>query len=146
MSLRSLKQVDTDIENITVILKQLKMEKKIIKFAEKYEILKSELEKITDLTINTLHDYNSEGEYSHYQELELEIKFKRHFAERKFKIKYVDYSPDDDGDRYGTSHRCNIECSFEEDPILKDIYKTLKDLVDDGDWDEIRYFIKCFHD
>ena len=59
MSLRSLKQVDTDIENITVILKQLKMEKKLINFCQQYNISDSKREKITDLTIDTLKKYHS---------------------------------------------------------------------------------------
>lgn len=145
MSLRSLKQVDTDIENITVILKQLKMEKKLINFCQQYNISDSKREKITDLTIDTLKKYHSEGEYSHLTEAWLEIIFKRGGVQRKFRIDYRDYSPNDDGDRYATSYNSDLSCTHPEDPVLKGIYNKYKKLSEDGEHDEVFDIIINIH-
>ena len=145
MSLRTLTQVSTEIKSLQHKLEQVKKEKRLIKFCNQHEIYQDKLKDITDLTVNTTIDYNSEGEYSHYLLAELEITFKRLSIERKLKVEYEDYSPDDDGDRYGTSHRINIECTHHEDPVLKKIHKTLTVLEEDGDWGDIKYIIKHIH-
>lgn len=145
MSLRSLEQVDTDIENITLILKELEMEKKLINFCQQYNISDSKREKITDLTINTFKKYNSEGEYSHLNEAWLEIIFKRGGVKRKFRIDYKDYSPDDDGDRYSTSYDSDLYCTHPEDPVLKEIYNKYKKSSENDDYDEVYDIIFAIH-
>tara|TARA_B100000424_G_C22931384_1_gene495439 strand:- start:803 stop:1246 length:444 start_codon:yes stop_codon:yes gene_type:complete len=133
MSLRSLEQVNTEIESLQNKLKLLEMEKKIINFCEQYNISDSKREKITDLTVNTFKEYHSEGEYSHLNEGWLEIIFKRGGVQRKLRIDYRDYSPDDDNDRYGTSYHSDLYCTHPEDPVLKKIYNESKQFIDDGE-------------
>ena len=145
MTLRSLQQVTTEIESLKNKLELLEMEKRIINFCEQYNISDSKREKITDLTINTLKHFHSEGEYSHLNEAWLEIIFKRGGVQRKFRIDYKDYSPDDDGDRYGTSYDSDLYCSHPEDPVLKEIYNKSKQLSEDGDYDELFDIILAIH-
>ena len=145
MTLRSLQQVTTEIESLKNKLELLEMEKRIINFCEQYNISDSKREKITDLTINTLKHFHSEGEYSHLNEAWLEIIFKRGGVQRKFRIDYKDYSPDNDGDRYGTSYACDLYCTHLKDPVLKEIYNKIKESKEDGDYAEIFYIIKKIH-
>lgn len=145
MSLRSIEQVYTDIESLQNKLELLDMEKKLINFCEQYNISDSKREKITNLTINTLKKYHSEGEYSHLNEAWLEIIFKRGGVQRKFRIDYKDYSPDDDGDRYATSYNSDLYCTHPEDPVLKEIYNKSKQLSEDGEDDELLDVIMLIH-
>lgn len=145
MSLRSLEQVTTEIESLQNKLKILQMERRIINFCKDYNISDSKREKITDLTINTLIEYHSEGEYSHLNEAWLEITFKRGSVQRKFRIDYKDYSPDDDGDRYMTSYQSDLYCSHPKDPVLKGIYNKTKTFNEDSDYAEVFYIIKKNH-
>lgn len=145
MSLRSCEQVYTDIESVQNKLELLNMELRIINFCEQYNISDSKREKITDLTINTLKKYHSEGEYSHLNEAWLEIIFKRGGVQRKFRIDYRDYSPNDDGDRYATSYDSDLYCSHPEDPVLKEIYNISKQLSEDGEHDEVFDIIINIH-
>ena len=137
MSLRTLTQVSTEIKSLQHKLEQVKKEKRLIKFCNQHEIYQDKLKDITDLTVNTTIDYNSEGEYSHYLLAELEITFKRLSIERKLKVKYEDYSPDDDGDRYSSSIDCDIDSNKTTDPIIKKILD-----IEDEDEDNWKYLIK----
>ena len=137
MSLRSLESVNTEIESLQNKIKLLEMERRIINFCQQYNISDSKRERITDLTINTFKKYHSEGEYSYLNEAWLEIIFKRGGIQRKFRIDYRDYSPDDDGDRYGTSYIIDLDCSHPGDPVLKEIYNKSKQSSEDGDYDEL---------
>ena len=145
MSLRSIESVNTEIESLQNKLKLLEMEKRIINFCDQYNISDSKREKITDLTINTTKEYHSEGEYSHLNEACLEIIFKRGGVQRKFRIDYKDYSPDDDGDRYATSYDSDLYCTHPEDPVLKEIYNKSKQFSEDGDDEEILCTILRIH-
>ena len=145
MSLRRIESVNIEIESLQNKLKLLEMEKRIINFCEQYNISDSKREKITDLTINTFKKYHSEGEYSHLNEAWLEIIFKRGGVQRKFRIDYRDYSPDDDGDRYSTSYDSDLYCTHPEDPVLKEIYNKSKQLTDDGDCEEMLIAILRIH-
>ena len=145
MSLRSIESVNTEIESLQNKLKLLKMERKIINFCNQYNISDSKREKITNLTINTTKEYHSEGEYSHLNEACLEIIFKRGGVQRKFRIDYRDYSPDDDGDRYATSYNSDLYCTHPEDPVLKEIYNKSKKLDEDDDYHELFDVIMLIH-
>ena len=144
MSLRSLEQVNTEIESLQNKLKLLKMEKRIINFCESF-CPGNRREKITDLTINTFKKYHSEGKYSHLNEAWLEIIFKRGGVQRKLRIDYRDYSPDDDHDRYSTSYHSDLYCTHPEDPVLKIIYNISKQLIEIGDHEEILRIILRIH-
>jgi len=144
MSLRSLEHVNTEIESLQNKLKLLEMERRIINFSSLFDRHMG-LRKITDLTINTSIEYHSEGEYSHLNEACLEIIFKRGGVQREFRIDYKDYSPDNDGDRYGTSYACDLYCTHLKDPVLKEIYNKIKESKEDGDYAEIFYIIKKIH-
>lgn len=146
MSIRSIEQVYDEIESFQNKLQLLDMEKKIINFCDQYNISDSKREKITDLTINTLKKYHSEGEYSHLNEAWLEIIFKRGGVQRKFRIDYKDYSPDDDGDRYGTSYNSYLYCSHPKDPVFKKIYNEAQKFSEDGDYYELFNIIEKIHD
>ena len=61
MSLRTLTQVSTEIKSLQHKLEQVKKEKRLIKFCNQHEIYQDKLKDITDLTVNTTIDYNSEG-------------------------------------------------------------------------------------
>ena len=108
-----------------------------IKYFQSYNISQSELEKITDLNIHQDGAFHSEGEYSHLAESWLEIIFKRDGVQRKFRVDYRDYSPNDDGDRYSTSYQCDIYCTHPKDPILEEIYNKIQKFKEDGDYSEI---------
>ena len=160
MKLRSLEKVTIEIESLQNKLELLQKEKKIIKFCKKYNISQKELKKITDLNITTKNEYHSEGEYSHLHEMELTIRFKRLYDENVtdyngkklitnhyLKITYSSYSPDDFGDRYGTSYQYNLdEDRGEHDAILGPIYKELEEHINDDEYDDIRHHIMNIHD
>lgn len=142
MILRNLEDVNSDIEKYKKQLIELKMEKSIILFCKIYNITQQQLNKITDLTINSMYEEMSPSEYALYTTAILEIMFKRGGVQRKFKIKYDSRSPDDDGDRYNTSYDIDIDCTHENDAILKNIYNTVKEYYDDGDEDCILKIIE----
>tara|TARA_B100001029_G_C14932385_1_gene378421 strand:- start:376 stop:870 length:495 start_codon:yes stop_codon:yes gene_type:complete len=164
MNIRSLEQVTIEIESLQNKLELLQKEKKIIKFCKKYNISQKELKKITGLNITTKNEYHSEGEYSHLHEMELTITFKRPKnenvtdwngkkcdTEHYFKITYSSYSPDDSGDRYGTSYQYEIDESdksdgAKHDAILGPIYKELEEHINDDEHDDIRHHIMNIHD
>lgn len=148
MSIRSIEEVNIEIESLKNELKLLEIEKKKINFCQQYNISDRyiyDLKSVTGLNVNTTIEYHSEGEYSHLHEGCLEITFKRGSIQHKFRIDYKDYSPDDDGDRYSTSYRCDLYCTHPKDPIFKGIYNKTQSFREDEDYAEIFYIIKQIH-
>ncbi|MHA2342510.1 MAG: hypothetical protein ACXADW_11585 [Candidatus Hodarchaeales archaeon] len=136
MSLRTISDVEKEIQICNNTLIDLKNEKAKIKLCEITKISESQLSKIKDFQVTCSYKESNPSEYALYINCELKVSFTRHSITRNLHIKYASRQPDDDGDRYSSSIDCDIDSNKKTDPIIKKILD-----IEDEDEDNWKYLI-----
>jgi hypothetical protein len=136
MSLRTISDVEKEIQICNNTLIDLKNEKAKIKLCEITKISESQLSKIKDFQVTCSYKESNPSEYALYINCELKVSFTRHSITRNLHIKYASRQPDDDGDRYSSSIDCDIDSNRKNDPIIKKILD-----IEDEDEDNWKYLI-----
>jgi hypothetical protein len=136
MSLRTISDVEKEIQICNNTLIDLKNEKAKIKLCEITKISESQLSKIKDFQVTCSYKESNPSEYALYINCELKVSFTRHSITRNLHIKYASRQPDDDGDRYSSSIDCDIDSNKKNDPIIKKILD-----IEDEDEDNWKYLI-----
>jgi len=136
MSLRTISDVEKEIQICNNTLIDLKNEKAKIKLCEITKISESQLSKIKDFQVTCSYKESNPSEYALYINCELKVSFTRHSITRNLEIKYASRQPDDDGDRYSSSIDCDIDSNKKNDPIIKKILD-----IEDEDEDNWKYLI-----
>ena len=137
MSLRTISDVEKEIQICNNTLIDLKNEKAKIKLCEITKISESQLSKIKDFQVTCSYKESNPSEYALYINCELKVSFTRHSIKRNLEIKYASRQPDDDGDRYSSSVDCDINSNKYNDPIIKKILD-----FEDEDENNWKYLIK----
>jgi hypothetical protein len=136
MSLRTISDVEKEIQICNNTLIDLKNEKAKIKLCEITKISESQLSKIKDFQVTCSYKESNPSEYALYINCELKVSFTRHSITRNLHIKYASRQPEDDGDRYSSSIDCDIDSNKKNDPIIKKILD-----IEDEDEDNWKYLI-----
>jgi hypothetical protein len=136
MSLRTISDVEKEIQICNNTLIDLKNEKAKIKLCEITKISESQLSKIKDFQVTCSYKESNPSEYALYINCELKVSFTRHSITRNLHIKYASRQPDDDGDKYSSSIDCDIDSNKKTDPIIKKILD-----IEDEDEDNWKYLI-----
>lgn len=136
MSLRTISDVEKEIQICNNTLIDLKNEKAKIKLCEITKISESQLSKIKDFQVTCSYKESNPSEYALYINCELNVSFTRHSIKRNLHVKYASRQPDDDGDRYSSSIDCDIDSNKKNDPIIKKILD-----IEDEDEDNWKYLI-----